>query len=215
MKTSRLTKRELDLFGTLFSEFLQFAEGKLKPKQRVDLNMPKEVLHETMIRLRDAAFKKHNLMDAFVKENPGNHSPEELAVVLQWKHARVGWFYIIRCMKHRAEFLGSAETFRLTKELFLVHSRGVAFDQIVQTPLPVFVRTGLLPFKDKIVFDGVMEFIGKDLGDEVREMMLGCYRHLKQDVGVITSLPDERVVPVAKPKAARRKKPAGRATNGR
>ncbi len=88
-----MSKRELELFGTLFSEFLQFAEGKLKPQQRVDPTMPKEVLHETMIKLRDAAFKKRSLMDAFVKENPGNHSPEELAVVLQWKHARVGWFY--------------------------------------------------------------------------------------------------------------------------
>ncbi len=123
-------------------------------------------------------------------------------------------FYIIRCMKHCAEFLGSTEKFRLTNELFLVHSRGVSFDQIVKTPLPVFVKTGLLPFKDRIVFDGVMEFIGKDLGDEVGQMMYGCYLNLIEDVGVISSLPDEREVPAAKAKTAQRKKPARRAAKG-
>lgn len=192
IKTPRLTKRELNLLGSLYSGFLHFAEGKLKPKRRIDLNMPKELLHNTMIRLRDTVFKNRKLIDVFVKENPNKHTPQELAIVSQWKYARVGWCYIIRCMKHHAEFLGSTSKFRLTNEVFVVHSRGESFEQIVHMPLPVFVRTVLLPFKDKIIFDGILEFAAKDLGDDVRQSLLGCCIYLKKHVGVITSLPDER-----------------------
>ena len=44
-------------------------------------------------------------MDGFVQENPANLSPDELAIVSDWKNAVVGSFYIFRYLKQYTVFL--------------------------------------------------------------------------------------------------------------
>jgi hypothetical protein len=74
--------------------------------------------------------------------------------------------------------------------------------------LPVHTKTVLLPFKDRIVYDGLLESYNLSFGPGIRRSLNDDYRQAKRNYGIITSLPlDPASVPAAAPTAAR---PSGR-----
>src|SRR5262249_9837997 len=83
------------------------------------------------------------------------------------------------------------------------------FEDLVGPYLPVFVQTVLLPFRDKIVYDGLLTSYNISFGPGIRRSLNESYQEAKARHGIITSLPmSERApVPAARPPKARRPKP--------
>src|SRR5690606_15787092 len=62
---------------------------------------------------------------------------------------------------------------------------------LIQQPLPVMVKTVLLPFKGQIVYDGLLNIQGVSFGRGVKASLNDSYRQAKKESRVITTLPPE------------------------
>lgn len=148
--------------------------------------------------VRNALWEKPELIDAYVRENPDGLAPEELSIVGKWKGFIQGKFYIFRYLKNHAIFLGESKVYGV---LGLYES----FDEVFHGwPLPVFVETVLLPFKGKIIYDGLCQRYNIQFGSGIRSDLNEDYLRAKQNGLIITSLEPE--THAAKP-AQRSRKP--------
>lgn len=180
-----LSARDYWLFSKLQSGLLRFSDAKRDLRSGDQNEVPDG---DTTIAIREALFQNRKLIDAFIAQNPCKFTPEELKIVGSWKHAEVGNFYILRSLKTHAIFLGTTEGRKPSGDLFRVLGLTEPFHEIVKSPLPVLVRTALLPFRGKIIFDGIMSFCEVDFGNEVRENLDWIYEYRKEKSGIVTSL---------------------------
>src|ERR1035438_6923849 len=63
------------------------------------------------------------------------------------------------------------------------------FDELVGPYLPVLTETVLLPFKDKIIYDSLLNTHRISFGAGIRRMFNESYQAAKAILGIVTSLP--------------------------
>ena len=93
-----------------------------------------------------------NLIEMFVDVNPFKFSGEEINIVLSWKHQVAGKFFVFRNLKKHTVFLADGGT----PVAYGVVALTEPFEELIGSYLPVYAETVLLPFKDKIVYDGLL-----------------------------------------------------------
>ncbi len=158
--------------------------------------------------VRNALHAQPDLIDEFVASNPFGFDSDEMAVVRSWKHALVGSFYILRRLKHYTVFLSSEGEPKAYGVLALADP----FEVLIGRYLPKFIQTVLLPFRGKIVYDGLLSGYNLTFGGGMRRMLDDSYRRAKADFGIITSLPFGSEV--EEPEPAVRRFPAKVGTSG-
>jgi len=140
---------------------------------------------EEKVEVRDALYENIELLDSFVEENPASLSPEELEIVNSWRDFAKGTFYVFRYLKSHTIFLNSESPPKAYGVLGIMDAIGEIFDGVT----PVMVKTTLLPFKGRIIYDGLMQASSLIFGGGIRRSMNESYREAKARFGVITSLP--------------------------
>src|SRR4051812_18532748 len=97
----RLSREDGLLFYKLYPALLFYANEKLKvvDKMASDLEHYLAVAGELRLKVRNALHAQQGLIDGFVRENPANLAPDELAIVSDWNNAVVGSLYIFRYLK--------------------------------------------------------------------------------------------------------------------
>ena len=76
------------------------------------------------------------------------------------------------------------------------------FEELVGPDLPVLTQTVLLPFKDMIVYDGLLNAYRISFGPGIRRSLNESFREAKERHGIVTSLPmSDEPMPVKAPKA--------------
>jgi len=156
----------------------------------------------TRAEVRDALFAHRELIDEFVQENPAGLSPEELEVVANWKHAIVGKFYVMRYLKKYAVFLTSSES---PKKAYGVLALADPLEEVIGSQLPILTTAVLLPFRDKIIYDGLLSAYSVSFGPNIRSSLNDEYEEAKNAFGIITSLPEIAPSPPGMPKKQRRR----------
>ena len=126
-----------------------------------------------------------DLIDSYVKENPDKLSLDELAIIESWKHRVKGKFFLVAYLKQYAVFLMEADT----ELAFGVVALSQPFEATVGSHLPIYLETVLLPFKGKIIYDGVIAPYNISFGRGYREGIKESYQQAKAKHGIITSLP--------------------------
>ena len=149
------------------------------------------------MQVRDALWENPTLIDAYVAENPDGLPAKELEIVQKWKRSVSGTFQVFRYLKKHTIFL-------LDERVYGV----LGLRDSVETALggrrpPVMVRAVLLPFKGKIIYDGILHSYGVYFGRGIRSSLNEEYMAAKQNGRIITTLEPE----LAKPARQRRKKP--------
>jgi len=152
--------------------------------------------------VRNALYENIGLLDAFVAENPAHLSADELAIVQSWKRFVAGDFYIVRFLKKAAIFVESSAPSRVYAVLGLTDSLEEVF--YGRKP-PVWVQTVLLPFRGRIVYDGLLNVYNIYFGAGIRGNLKEIYMAAKQNRRIIETLEPERQPP--KKKRAPRKPP--------
>ncbi len=140
---------------------------------------------EEKVEVRDALYENIELLDSFVKENPASLSSEELGIVSSWRDFVKGTFYVFRYLKSHTIFLNSESPPKAYGVLGITD----AFDEIFDGVAPIMVETTLLPFKGRIIYDGLMQAYPLLFGGGIRRSINESYREAKARFGVITSLP--------------------------
>ena len=116
-----------------------------------------------------------------------------------------GKFYIFRELKKYTVFL-AAEGPTIA---YGVLALSQPFEELIGPHLPVLVETVLLPFKDKIVYDGLLTGYNITFGGGIRRSLNESFKEAKAQHGIVTSLPmsEQTLVPAAKPPKASPPKP--------
>jgi hypothetical protein len=156
------------------------------------------------LKVRDALVEHLDLIGAFVEENPYKLDPDELGIVGSWKDLVAGEFYVLRFLKRYTVFLTAKEP----TVAYGVVALSDPFDEVIDQPLPFYCKTVLLPFQDRIVYDGLLSGYNVIIGSNMTRELNDAYKDAKKRHGVVTSLPWHPETPktVAERSTARKKR---------
>ncbi len=138
---------------------------------------------EHKLLVRDCLYENSALIDAFIQQNPQQLSDDNLTIIAKWKQFIAGEFYMERLLKRYAVFIASDD------EVYGVSALHQPFQEIVHpSRLPVFVKTVLLPFKGKIVYDGVLQPYNVHFGRGISSGLKETYMAAKEHGRIVESL---------------------------
>lgn len=182
----RLTDEDAVLFFKLLHA-LQYYVGQqvgVGPKSR---SVEQFARHSGQEKLpaRNAVYEHPELIDAFVTQNPQKFPPEELELVRAWKGFVAGDFFIERYLRKYSIWIGEGSPPKVYAVLGL--TQGI--DEIIPAAyLPYRVRSVLLPFKGKIVYDGLLQPYNIFFGSGIKASLREEYMAAKQNGRIIESI---------------------------
>ncbi len=186
----QLPLEDVDLFFRLHRGLMFFVNRKLRVLDRT-VATPEDysgLPPEARVEVHQALLDHTDLIDAFADENPFGFDEAGLEVVRSWKDLVTGTFYAFRQLRDYMVFLSSTEP---------VVAYGVValfdpFEAVVGPHLPRMIKTTLLPFKGRIVYDGLVSGYNVFFGGGIKRRLNESYKEAKERFGVVTSLPIEQ-----------------------
>ena len=179
----KLSEQEAKLYFQLMWALQFYVNHKLKINPKIkSIDDYADCNSEEKVEVRKALFENVEIIDSFVQENPQNFPKEDLSVVSNWKNYISGDFFIERLLKKYAVFIQENKVYGV-----LALSQG--FDELTyHSNLPVYVNTILLPFKGKIIYDGLLGFRNIYFGGGIKRSLRESYMRAKQNNRIIDSL---------------------------
>lgn len=154
LKTSEgITEQDATLFHRLYQSFLVYAAQQtgMAPAVRTPEDLP-ALAKEKIMKIRDECHRSQDLLERFCQSNPFGFTPEEVESVRLWKHHLKGTFFVVRLTKEGALFLDEGKD----GKAYLVQPLLSAFEELLPFRPPVRVDAVLLPFKGRVVYDGLL-----------------------------------------------------------
>ena len=135
---------------------------------------------EEKIQVRDYLFSHIELIDQFVQDNPNDIEEESLSIISGWKNFVREDFYIERFLKKNSIFIGASDNVYAVLGI-----TDAPADFIDKRNLPLRIETILLPFKEKIVYDGFLRFYNIFFGSGIRSELKQVYLIAKDNGAII------------------------------
>jgi len=182
----KLPPDDVKTFYEIQSSLYSFVNRRrrLFPQFETTEELRERVTVEQLDAIRQALYDDISLLDEFVAANPDGLPQGHLEIARTWRHFKAGTFYIFRYLKKHTVFLDSGDPPRAYGVLGL-HSD---FDELIFMRPPIMVKAVLLPFRDKIVFDGILKPYNIYFGRGIKRSLNDAYRLAKERFGIITSL---------------------------
>ena len=180
-----LGRDEAELFFKLHSSLMCFVNERLEivPGVRTPAEF-RSLSADSRLKARNALLDNMNLLDMFVDLNPFEFSGEELNIVLSWKHQVAGKFFVFRNLKKYTVFLAEKATVA-----YGVVALTEPFEDLIGSDLPVWADAVLLPFKDQIIYDGLLCRYNVFFGGGICRRLEESYIRAKERLGIVTALP--------------------------
>jgi len=125
------------------------------------------------------------LIDSFIKDNHNDLSAPDREIVYSWKNFVSGRFYIVRHLKNYTIFLDENEPPKAYGVLGII----TPLEDMIGPNLPRMVKATLLPFENRIIYDGTIFPYNILFGSGTRRSINDSYSQAKNSLGIITSLP--------------------------
>ena len=180
----KLSEQEANLFFQLMWALQYFVNSKLKIYTKIkNVEDYADSDTEHKVEIRKALYENIELIDSFVQENPQNFSKENLSIITSWKNYIEGDFYIERFLKRYTVFIDE------NNKVYGVFGLQQGFDELIhRSNLPLYVNTFLLPFKGKIIYDGLFGSRNIHFGGGIKRSLKETYMRAKQNNSIIESL---------------------------
>ncbi|MGD2248116.1 MAG: hypothetical protein PVF58_06890 [Candidatus Methanofastidiosia archaeon] len=179
-----LPEEDVHLFYTLYHSLLFYTNEKYHILTVKNQDHFFRIPFEDKWELKEELYQHPELIDKFVAENPFNFSDDELKIITAWKDFKKGTFVLFKSLKKYTIFLDMEEPPRAYGVLALLSD----FEDMVD-PLPAMAEAVLLPFKEKIIYDGLLYWYSLTFGSEYCKSFNDTYQKAKFECGIITSLP--------------------------
>lgn len=179
----KLTKEESELFFelTFALQFYANSRKEIIPDIR-SIEEYHELPQKEKHMVRDALYDSPELIDDYISGNPDKFDEEKLTIISQWKNCIRGDFQIERYLKNYAIFIDEKNN------VYGVLALHQGFDELFpKNYLPLYVKTVLLPFKGKIVYDGLMQAYNIRFGGGMKRSLRETYMRAKQNEKIITT----------------------------
>jgi hypothetical protein len=209
-----LEPHDAQLFFRLHRTLMFFVNQRLKVLP-ADLATPEDFAAlppEVRLKVRDAFLDHQDLIQSFVDENPAHLPDDDLAIVRSWRHLVAGKFYIFRELKKYTVLLST----EAQPVAYGVLALTEPFEELVGPHLPVLTDTVLLPFKNRIVYDGLLNTYRISFGPGIRRSLNESFKEARARHGIVTSLPlsARTLLPTRTPKTKQRPKATKEMTAG-
>jgi hypothetical protein len=190
----QLAEKEIDLFYKVWF-FLTWA---LNEKHNLVEKFPKPVWKKTeppniikIMTIRSTVWKKPELIDELLNDTNYDYlfNANERDVVIGWRnHFVKSNFFVIKHMKKYSVFLQSGEP----AKLYGVTGISDPIEHLYPFRLPYIAQATLLPLKDKIIYDGIINVSQITFGSGITKSLNQEYKTLKERYGIIEQLTDEK-----------------------
>ena len=137
------------------------------------------------LKVRDAFLERPEIIEVFTDENPARFSPDELNIVRSWRHFVHGKFFVLRELRNHTVFLSSSQP----HVAYGAHALADPLEHVIGSGWPAMVETVLLPFKNMIIYEGLITRFNVTFGSGIRRSLNESYREAKTRFGIVTSLP--------------------------
>ncbi len=148
--------------------------------------------------LRDALWRHRSLVEAYAEQNPDGLDDATRLLAASWKHAVAGTFHIHKLLKRQMVFLGEDGS-----AYGVLGLSSDPRDLLDGRRLPVMVSTVLLPYKGKIVYDGLIGIYNVHFGPGIRSNLNEAYRVARRRGRFLTTLEPAAQGPKPRKKAPR------------
>ena len=198
-----LSPQDAEQFFRIHRSLMCFVNERLQVVPGIDTPDDFSALTpEVRLEVRNAFLDELDLIELFVDANPFDLSEDELDIVSSWRHQVAGKYFIFRYLKNYAVFLATEEPPVAYGVVALTDS----FEELIGPHLPIWMESALLPFKDKIVYDGLLSGFNISFGGGIKGMLNESYKAAKERLGIVTSLPIA-AHPIAVNKPTKKTKP--------
>lgn len=178
----KLSNSDAQLFFDLMWGLQYFVNKKHKIIDNINsLNEYSNSSTEEKMEVRAALYSDIGIIDTYIQENPLNLTIELLDIISGWRLFVKGSFYIERYLKRCAIFINNDKVYGV---LGLYQN----FDELIHSSrLPIYVQTVLLPFKGKIIFDGLFQAHNIYFGSGIKRELKESYLAAKQNNRILES----------------------------
>lgn len=181
-----LAEKESDRFYTVWIPLLYYVNQRRNvvpsfPKTRGSVSIP----IEAALQVRDVLWEDDTLREAFIAENPAGLSQDDLALVESWKYRVEDNFFIFRHLKKYSIFIESGSPSNAYGVLGITGP----VEEVIGPYLPVYVKTVLLPFEDRIIYDSLLSSYSISFGAGYKRSLQDVYHAIQERGGIITRLP--------------------------
>lgn len=141
---------------------------------------------QDLVELRNATSENLDLIDDFIASNPYNLDDECLAIARSWKKMIYKDFVVFKHLQGHTLFLD----WREGGKAYGVKGISDPLIDMLGTRVPLFVKTAMLPFRDKIICDGLIQMYPISIGPGMRRSIKEFYDETKAEFGILTTLND-------------------------
>lgn len=178
----KLSTRDADLFFKLMWSLQNYVNLKLGIiSDVITVEEYKNLPSSEKLSVRDALYDNIEMVDSYLKENPQELSAEELGIIKSWKKFKRGDYFIERTLKKYAIFIGG-------KKVYGVLALYDEFEDVLPyVRWPYYTKAVLLPFKGKIIYDGLLQGYRVSFGGGIKSDLKETYMAAKQNGRIIES----------------------------
>ena len=184
-----LNETDLKLFYKLHPALLLYTNQQFQTAPEI-IDWPSLFHSELALKkeIRDKLYDEPDLFDDFISENPFRFDRKELNIVSDWRKFVRGAFFVFKHYKKYSAFVESGKPGQLSGKVYGVLGLTEPLDIIIPRT-PAYVDAVLLPFKDRIIYDGIIEPYSISFGREVRYTLKRGYDLAKATYGIVEKLP--------------------------
>ncbi len=178
-----LTEKEYRQFLKIHLKLLFFV-GLKKVVIPTDLSFNKfvDLDLQTKFKCRETLLKNGELLDEYVASNFDHLSNDEVKILYGFKKRITSNFIILKCLTRHAVFIDTNDN-----KFYAVKALSDPFYKFFDR-FPVHITTTLIPFNDKIIYDGFIQSSGIHFGGNITRTMNEEYKHAKGEKLLLTRL---------------------------
>lgn len=132
--------------------------------------------------IRNAMYEDIHLINEYIKEQAEILSEEDKDIIRDFKYFKQGKFYVTKLTKKYAYFKGD-------EYVYAVYALSDPFQLFFGRNLPTMVQAVLLPFKGKIIYDGMLSTYSIRFGSGIKRSIKSEVDLAEGKYGLITELP--------------------------
>lgn len=156
-KSAALSKKDADLFYKTYFAILEYTNNYYH-LNNLKIYKQSNVNPYLLVPIIEKFYNnKELIITNFLKENPYKFKKEELEIVNNYKKAYRNLFIIV---EYDYEYTKIA----FNNTIYMVKGLNSPIDEVIlYNRLPYLAMTTLLPFKDQIIYDGILSSYGNNL----------------------------------------------------
>jgi len=131
---------------------------------------------------REALLEDKNMIDEYIASNFDHLTSDQIKILAGFEKKIRGSFIVFKCLKNYAIFIDLKDN-----NFYAVKALGDPFDRILEN-FPVSISTTLIPYKDKIIYDGFIQQSGFYFGRNMTATMNEDYKKAKRNKEILTSI---------------------------